>query len=65
MDRGRLFLHEPMAGPTEIEISKDGNLCTMQDRLKEATGELVTNVTLGEFYDKYFKKFPNKIDDTV
>jgi len=37
----------------------------MQDRLKEATGELVTNVTLGEFYDKYFKKFPNKIDDTV
>jgi hypothetical protein len=51
-----------MSGPTEIQIGKDENLCTMQDRLREATGELVTNVTVGEFYNIYFKKFPNKIN---
>ena len=62
MDRGKLFLHEPLAGQIEIEIETNKGLSEMQDKLYKSTGRLIKNVALGEFYTEYFNKFPNNVE---
>ena len=60
MDRGKLYLHDQVAGQIEIKIAGNQGLCRMQDLLKNKTGVLIKDILLSEFYDRFDKEFPSE-----
>lgn len=58
MERGKLYLHDAIAGRIEIDIAGNKDLTRMQDQLRTKIGKLLKDVDLGEFYKQYNIAFP-------